>query len=67
MNTGSVLQMKPKLIPATATGIVPVYKSSKPAVVPIDKAGMITTFKPSKTTITVTAEILKKVFNLTVK
>jgi len=66
INTGNVLQVRPKLNPVTATGIVPAYKSSNPAVAVIDKTGVITALTPGKTTISVTAGDLVKTFDLSV-
>jgi len=63
---GRTLQVKPKLNPTKATGIVPIYKSGKPSIAVIDKAGVITALKAGKTTITVTVGKYKKSFVLTV-
>jgi len=66
LTAGKTLQVKPKLSPAKATGIVPKYKSSNSAVASVDKAGVITAHKPGTAKITVTAGGKKKSFILSV-
>ena len=64
---GKTLQVKSKLTPKAATGIVPKFKSSNKTVAVIDPVGVITALKPGKTTITVAAGRLRKTFVLNVK
>jgi len=64
---GKTLQVKTKLNPKKATGIIPTYKSSKTSVAVIDKAGVVTAVKQGTTTITVKAGKKTKKFVLTVK
>ena len=66
LSVGKTLQVKPKLKPKKATGIIPKYTSSNNAVAVIDKTGIITALKPGTTTITVKAGAKKKIFILTV-
>lgn len=63
---GKNLQVKAKLNPVKATGIVPKYKSSNTKIAVIDQTGVITAQKAGKTTITVTAGGKKQSFTLTV-
>ena len=67
LKKGKTLQIKPKLSPAKATGIVPKFTSGNTSVAVIDKAGTITALKAGSTTITVKAGKLKKTIKLTVK
>ncbi len=63
---GKTMQIKPKVTPAKATGIVYIYKSSKKTVASIDKAGVITAHKKGTTTITVKAGSKTQKFTVTV-
>ena len=67
LTKGKTLDVKAKLSPAKATGIVPKFTSGNTSVAVIDKAGMITALKAGSTTITVKAGKLKKTIKLTVK
>lgn len=63
---GKTVQVKPKVTPAKATGVVPKFTSSKKSVAVIDKAGVITALAPGKTTITVKAGGKTQRFTVTV-
>jgi len=67
LSKGKTQQIKLKLSPAKATGIVPKYKSGKPKVAVVDKAGVITALSKGKTTITVKAGNKTKKITVTVK
>jgi uncharacterized protein YjdB len=63
---GKTIQVKPKITPAKATGIIYKYNSSKKSVATIDKAGVITALKKGTTTITVKAGNKTQKFKVTV-
>jgi len=67
LKKGKTLEVKAKLSPAKATGIVPKFTSGNTSVAVIDKVGTITALKAGKTTITVKAGKYKKTIKLTVK
>jgi len=67
LTKGKTLEVKAKLNPKKATGIVPKFTSKDKSVAVIDKAGTITALKAGSTTITVKAGKLKKTIKLTVK
>ena len=66
LTKGKTLEVKAKLSPKKATGIVPKFTSGNTSVAVIDKAGTITALKAGTTTITVKAGKLKKTIKLTV-
>ena len=63
---GGTLEVKTKLTPANATGVVVKYSSSAVAVATVDDYGVITARQPGKTTITVKAGGKSKKIALTV-
>jgi len=63
---GQVLAVKATLKPASATGKVPIFKSSDEAVAVIDSTGLITALSPGKTTITTKVGTKTKKFVLSV-
>jgi uncharacterized protein YjdB len=63
---GKTTQVKPKITPAKATGIIYKDSSSKKSVATIDKAGVITALKKGVTTITVKAGTKTQKFKVTV-
>jgi uncharacterized protein YjdB len=63
---GKTTQVKPKITPAKATGIIYKYSSSKKSVATVDKAGVITALKKGTTTITVKAGNKTQKFKVTV-
>jgi uncharacterized protein YjdB len=63
---GKTAQVKPKITPTKATGIIYKYSSSKKSVATIDKAGVITALKKGTTTITVKAGNKTQKFKVTV-
>jgi uncharacterized protein YjdB len=63
---GKTIQVKPKITPAKATGIIYKYSSSKKSVATIDKTGVITALKTGTTTITVKAGTKTQKFKVTV-
>ncbi len=66
LKVGETIQIKAKVTPAKATGVIPVYSSSNKAVARIDKAGVITALKKGITTITVKAGNKTQKFKVTV-
>ncbi len=63
---GGTVQVKPKVTPTRATGVVPKFASSRKSVAVIDKAGVVTALKPGATIITVKAGGKTRKFTLTV-
>ncbi len=67
LTVGKTKQIKAKVTPAKATGVMPAYSSSNKKVATIDKAGVITAHKKGTTTITVRAGGKTKTFKVTVR
>ncbi len=67
LTVGKTKQIKAKVTPAKATGVMPAYSSSNKKVATIDKAGVITAHKKGTATITVKAGGKTKTFKVIVR